>query len=84
MKKTRIRAKLRLETGQQVKAFVRDVGFDMNPNDWVLENFDGSLRINASSLLGVMYASAEWNGEVYLTNIRKNFAFPVFVDKYRF
>ena len=84
MKKTRIRAKLRLETGQQIKAFVRDVGFDMNPNDWILENFDGSLRINASSLLGVMYASAEWNGEVYLTNMHKNFVFPVFVDKYRF
>lgn len=84
MNKQRIRAKLRLETGQQVKAFVRDVGFDTHPNDWVLENADGSLRISAASLLGVMYASAEWNGEVYLTNFRKNFNFPMFVDKYRF
>lgn len=81
----RVRAKLILETGQQVKAFVRDVNFDPNPNDWVLENFDGSLRISASSLLGVMYASAEWNGEVYLVNTahKRGYQFPAFVDRYR-
>lgn len=78
------RAKLNLDTGKSVAEFVRDINSDGSTDRWMVENFDGSLRVSARSLLGMMYASAEWNGEIYLFNSSNEDAeIPNFIDKYR-
>lgn len=78
------RAKLALDTGKIVAEFVRDINSDGSVDKWMVENFDGTLRVNARSLLGMMYASAEWNGEIYLFNASDETAVaPNFIDKYR-
>lgn len=33
-----------------------------------IENFDGSRRVNAKSILGVMYAAIDFNNAMYLVN----------------
>lgn len=76
------RAKLLLDTSKAVTDFVRDINSDGSTTKWMLENFDSSLRVSARSLLGAMYASVDWNGEIYLT-ADNDCEFPAFVDKYR-
>ena len=46
----------------------RDISTFNQKDELVLENFDGSRRVSASSMLGVMYAAAEF-GQVYLVNV---------------
>ena len=79
------RIKIRLDSGEQVKAFVRDVGFDLYPEQWGLENKERTLRIAANSFLGVFYASTEWNGEIYLINFKDKGLnrIPHFIDRYK-
>lgn len=78
------RAKLLLDTTTRVAEFVKDINSDGSTDRWMVENFDGTLRVNARSFLGMMYASAEWNGEIYLFNdSSENTPIPNFVDKYR-
>lgn len=77
------RAKLNFEVNNPID-FVKDINSDGTTERWMLENFDGSLRVNARSLLGVVYAVAEWNNEIYLVNAtHEECVFPNFVDKYR-
>lgn len=60
------RAEIYLTTDRDISAFLQAA---MNHDDeLVLENFDGSRRVSASSMLGVMYAAAEF-GQVYLVNV---------------
>ena len=60
------RAEIHLTTDRDISAFLQAA---MNHDDeLVLENFDGSRRVSASSMLGVMYAAAEF-GQVYLVNV---------------
>lgn len=60
------RAEIHLTTDKDISAFIHAA---MNQDDeLVLENFDGSRRVSASSMLGVMYAAAEF-GQVYLVNV---------------
>lgn len=78
------RAKLGIDTGRSVADFVRELNSDGSTEKWMVENFDGTLRVDARSLLGMMYASAEWNGEIYLFSASDdNAKIPNFVDKYR-
>ena len=84
MSRTRIR--IHLKSGQQVKAFVRDVNFDLYPEQWGLENKEGTLRIAANSFLGVLYASTEWKGDIYLVNFKDKDLnrYPHFIDRYKY
>jgi phosphotransferase system HPr-like phosphotransfer protein len=60
------RAEINLTTDRDINAFIQAA---MNQDDeLVLENFDGSRRVSAGSMLGVMYAAAEF-GQVYLVNV---------------
>ena len=78
------RAKLYLDTGKLVSEFVKDINSDGSTERWMVENFDGSLRVSARSLLGMMYASTEWNGELYLFDASNERAkIPSSIDKYR-
>lgn len=60
------RTEIRLTTDREISTFLQAA---MNHEDeLVLENFDGSRRVSASSMLGVMYAAAEF-GQMYLVNL---------------
>lgn len=79
-----IRAKLNLDTTADVTSFVQDVNSDGSTNKWMLENFAGDCRVSARSVLGVLYATYEWGGEIYLVNdSQEEVEFPGFVNKYR-
>lgn len=79
------RAQISLETSKDVSQFVQEINSDGSSIKWMLENFDGTYQVNARSLLGVMYASVEWNGEIYLYDASndQDYDFPSFIDKYR-
>lgn len=78
-----MRAKIRLDTSAAVASFVREINSDGSLIKYSIENADGSYRINARSYLGVLYASAEFHGELYLINESGSDELPSFIDKYR-
>ena len=48
-----------------------------------IENANGSRRVNAKSVIGVMYTMIDFPEELYLVNQTNNGFIPVFVDSYR-
>lgn len=50
---------------------------------YTLENFDSTLIVDAKSYLGMLYASADFNGPLYLVNKTNDGFFPNFIDSYR-
>ena len=77
------RAKIRLDTSKEALSFVKDVNSDGTAIKYIIEDKEGNYRVSARSLLGVLYASAEFGGELYLVNETNDNPFPSFVDKYR-
>ena len=74
------RAEIHLTTDRDISAFIQTA---MNQDDeLVLENFDGSRRVSASSMLGVMYAAAEF-GQVYLVNVTNDANIGAEFNKFR-
>lgn len=76
-----IRAHIQLSGQKEAMRFVQDMEFC--PGNHYIENFAGTLRVNAKSIVGVMYAVAEFNGELYLVNDSKDGKFSSLVDAYR-
>ena len=77
------RAKIRLDTSKEVINFVSEINSDGSTIKYVVENEDRSYRVSARSLLGVLYASAEFGDGIYLVNESNDNPFPAFIDKYR-
>lgn len=74
------RAEIYLTTDRDISAFIQAA---MNQDDeLVLENFDGSRRVSASSMLGVMYAAAEF-GQIYLVNVTNDANIGAEFNKFR-
>ena len=66
-----IRAKVKLITQNDAIDFIKAL-CDGKSDFYDLENFDGSQRVNARSILGVLYATGEFPNEIYLVNERKS------------
>lgn len=77
------RAHIRLNKMSEVNEFVRLLNSDGTTDKYVLENQDGSYRVDARSLLGAMYMSGEHNDDTYLVNLSRDIEFPPFIDQYR-
>lgn len=79
------RAKIQVTTMTEIETLVREINSDSSSDHWVLENEDGTLRVSARSLLGMIYACTDWRGETYLVNETRGAEepLPAFVDKYR-
>ena len=77
------RAHIRFNTIQEATQFVSELNKDGTVNKYVLENFNCESRVNARSLLGVIYMMTEYRDEMYLVNETIDGHFPFFVDKYR-
>lgn len=78
------RAHIRVITTAEAAQFVADINSDGTANKYIIENFDGSNRVNARSLLGVIYAMTEHQDEMFLVNLTEDGKYPFSVDKYRF
>lgn len=78
-----VRAHIRIDTTEEASRFVSELNGDGSTNKYVIENFNCESRINARSLLGVIYAMIEHQDEMFLVNETNDGFFPSFIDKYR-
>lgn len=51
------------------------------PEEYVIEDFPGYLRVNAHSVNGVLYAARDF-GEIYLVNVKNPGIFPDFIEEF--
>ena len=77
------RAHIRVITTAEAAQFVADLNSDGTANKYIIENFDCSIRINARSLLGVIYAMTEHQDEMFLVNLTEDGVLPASMNKYR-
>lgn len=77
-----IRAHVRLTTQSDVMEFIQAL-CDGTSNFYDLENYDGSEKVNARSLLGVLYATSEFPNSIYLVNKTNDGVFPSSIDRFR-
>lgn len=74
------RAHIRLNNQTEAMGLVQAL---CNQNDdFSIENFNGDRRINAKSIIGVMYATLDFNDEMFLVNDAGG-VIPSSVDVYR-
>lgn len=78
-----VRAHIRINTTEEASRFVSELNSDGSTNKYVIEDFNCGSRINARSLLGVIYAMTEHQDEMFLVNETNDGFFPFFIDKYR-
>ena len=77
----RTRAHIRLNNQTDVLDFVQEVSkYD---DKFSIENGDRSHRVNAKSVIGVMYTMADFSDEMYLVNDTHDGNSPVAQNKYR-
>lgn len=77
------RAHIQLLTMRDIDGFVSALNRDGSSDRYTIENFDGTLRINARSLNGVIYAAMDYNAQMYLVNETHDGVLPSAVDMYR-
>ena len=73
------RTKIRLETNKDVTSFVTLLNSDGSIDKYIVEDVEGRHRVNARSYLGMLYASAEFAGNMYLVNETEDGKFPTFI-----
>lgn len=78
-----IRAHLRIVTQSEAVEFINALCDGKIIDRFDLENFESSQRVNARSILGVLYATAEFKDEIYLVNLDNDGSFPAAIDKFR-
>lgn len=83
MEQEHSRAHIRLMTMNDIKNFVSVLNSDGTTNRYTIENANGSLRINARSIEGVIYAAVDYNDETYLVNETNDGVYPSGIDDYR-
>ena len=76
------RAKIRLVTNQDAIDFVSTINSDGTAIRYALENFDRSYRVNARSLLGVLYFITEHGDDTFFVNDDGG-VIPTSIDKFR-
>ena len=78
---TRIRAHIRLSNQAEVMTFIQHL---TKFNDkFSIENRKGTHRVDAKSVIGVMYTMYDFPEEMYLVNDSQDGFIPSFVDSYR-
>ena len=75
------RAHIRLTSQAEVLQFVQ--GLSRSDDVFSIENKDGSRRIDAKSILGVLYFTFDLQDEMFLVNESNNGLIPAFVDQFR-
>ena len=78
-----IRAHIRLNTTAEVTELISMLNSDGTTTRYTIESFDRTQRVNARSMLGVIYAMTDFNDEMYFVNETEPGVIPSCVDKYR-
>lgn len=76
-----IRAHIRLNSQAEVIAFIE--ALCKHEDSYSIENSTGKHRVNAKSVIGVMYTMLEFPDELFLVNDTHDGFIPSFVDAYR-
>ena len=77
----RIRAQIRLDTQQKILDFTNYLNNETGR--YSVEDVSGERRVDARSLLGLIYASGDFGDEMYLVNETNNGYFPSKIDAFR-
>lgn len=77
------RAQLLLKGESDVTDFVSLINRECPVDKLILENKDGSLRINPRSVLGVLYALGDFRDEMFLVNASNDGIYPAGISKFR-
>ena len=76
-----IRAHIALETQSAILDFLKLLG---NSGDlYIVENNDGTHRVNARSMLGLLYMATEHPKELFVLNETNDGEFPPALDNFR-
>ena len=78
-----IRAHIRLNTSEDATKFVSELNSDGTSTKYSIANSDGNYKVNARSLLGVIYMMSEFNDGCFFINEIDDGVFPSLIDKYR-
>lgn len=78
-----IRAHIRLSNAAEASEFVSLLNADGTTVRYTIECADKSQRVNARSLLGVLYAITDFNDEMYFINETEPNFIPNCIDKFR-
>jgi len=72
--------KLSLATKEAIRTFL-DV-MNSQEDNYILENENGNVRVDAKSMLGVLYATTECGQTFFLMNTTNDGVFPTGFDGY--
>lgn len=75
----RQRKQLKLNSQNKILNFILQM--ENIPEEYVIEDFPGYLRVNAHSINGVLYAARDFK-EIYLVNVKNPGMFPDFIEEY--
>lgn len=75
----RQRKQLSLNSQNKILNFILQM--ETIPEEYVIEDFPGYLRVNAHSINGVLYAARDFN-EIYLVNVKNPGVFPDFIEEF--
>ena len=78
-----VRARLQIVTQNEAVEFINALCDGKTTDHFDLENFASTQRVNTRSILGVLYATAEFKDEIYLVNLDNDGVFPAAIDKFR-
>ena len=77
-----IRAHIRLNTMDEIKAFIDQLNRIGGSDKLMIEDFEGNQRVSARSVVGVLYAMTDFHDNMYFVNDTNDGVFPGFIDAY--
>ena len=77
------RAHIRLNTMDEIKTFIDQFNRIGGIDKFLVEDFEGKQRVNARSLVGMIYAMTDFNDNMFIVNETTDGVFPNFSDAYR-
>ena len=76
-----VRAEINFETEKDIVGFITAIN---KSNDiFRLEDFRGEHAVNPASMLGLLYARADFSNGMYLINLTNDGVFPNEINQYR-
>lgn len=76
-----VRAQINVTTQTEILKLISNLS---NLDDtFTVENFNGSIRVNARSIMGMLYITAECGDQLYLVNTTHDGVFPALLDELR-
>ena len=78
-----VRALLRIMNNEDAVRLVSILNSDGTADRYTLEDYEGRHRVNARSLLGVIYMGTEHTEDMFLINETEDGKFPSAIDQFR-